>query len=146
MSRFFDDFEVGETFTTEARTITEDDIVRFADLSGDRHRLHLDEAYAEKTPFGERIAPGLLGLSIASGLWVRLGLLEESVIAFLGLEWKFVAPVRIDDMVRTAVTVKEKRGSRQSERGILTLKAVVLNQDDEIVQEGTWTLLVTRRR
>lgn len=146
MSRFFDDFEVGETFTTEARTITEDDIVRFADLSGDRHRLHLDEDYAEKTPFGGRIAHGLLGLSIASGLWVWLGLLEESVIAFLGLEWKFVASVRIDDTVRIAVTVKEKRGSRQSDRGILTLKAVVLNQNDEPVQEGTWTLLVTRRR
>lgn len=145
-SRFFDDFEVGETFTTEARTITENDIVRFADLSGDHHRLHLDDAYAKRTPFGGRIAHGLLGLSVASGLWVQLGLLEESILAFLGLEWKFVAPVRIDDAVRTVVTVKEKRPSRQPERGVLALEAAVLNQHDERVQEGSWTLLVKRRR
>lgn len=145
-SRFFDDFEAGEQFATEARTVTEADIVQFADLSGDRHRLHLDEAYAKQTPFGGRIAQGLLGLSIASGLWVRLGLLEESVIAFLGLEWKFVAPVRIGDAVHTVVTVKEKRASRQPDRGVVTLEAAVLNQRDKTVQEGSWTLLVKRRR
>ncbi|WDT74191.1 MAG: MaoC/PaaZ C-terminal domain-containing protein [Candidatus Manganitrophus sp.] len=144
--RFFDDFEVGERFTTETRTITENDIVQFADLSGDHHRLHLDEAYAKKTPFGGRIAHGLLGLSIASGLWVGLGLLEESIIAFLGLEWKFVAPVRIGDAVNVDVIVKEKRASRQPDRGILTLEAAVLNQRNETVQEGSWTLLLKRRQ
>lgn len=143
--RFFDDFNVGEQFTTAARTITEAEIVRFADLTGDRHRLHLDEGYAKTTPFGERIAHGMLGLSIASGLWVQLGLLEESIIAFLGLEWTFVAPVRIGDAIRVQVTVKEKRESREPKRGILLLNAAVLNQNDETVQKGRWTLLVKRR-
>lgn len=143
--RFFDDFERGEQFTTEARTIAEADLVRFADLSGDHHRLHLDEAYAKTTPFGGRIAHGMLGLSIASGLWVRLGLLEESILAFLGLEWTFVAPVRIGDSVCVVITVKEKKASRQPDRGVITLRAVVQNQNGETVQEGSWTLLVKRR-
>lgn len=145
-SRFFDDFERGEKFTTDSRTITEADLVRFADLSGDRHRLHLDETYAKQSLFGGRIAHGLLGLSIASGLWVRLGLLEESILAFLGLEWKFVAPVRIEDAVHTVVTVKEKRASRPPDRGVLILDVAVLNQRDETVQEGIWTLLVKARK
>lgn len=143
--RLFDDFNVGEQFTTAARTITEAEIIRFADLTGDRHQLHLDEGYAKTTPFGERIAHGMLGLSIASGLWVQLGLLEESLIAFLGLEWTFIAPVRIGNAIRVQVTVKEKRESRDPKRGILLLNAAVLNQNDETVQKGSWTLLVKSR-
>lgn len=145
IGRLFEDFEVGSQFTTEGRTVTEADLDRFAELSGDRHRLHLDEAYARMTPFGGRIAHGLLGLSIASGLWVRLGLLGESLIAFLGLEWKFVAPVRIGDTVRAVVAVKEKKESQRPDRGILFLEAALLNQKNETVQEGRWTLLVKRR-
>ena len=145
ISRFFDDFEVGEKFTTEARALTEADIVRFADLTGDHHRLHLDEAYAKRTLFGGPIAHGLLGLSIASGLWVQLGLLEESIIAFLGLEWKFVAPVRIGDAIRAAITVREKKATRQPDRGAVILGVSVFNQNEEAVQEGSWTLLVKRR-
>ena len=144
-SRFFEDFEVGEQFTTAARTLTEADLVRFAELSGDHHRLHLDEAYAKATPFGGRIAHGLLGLSIASGLWVGLGLLEESIIAFLGLEWKFVAPIHIGDAVRAEVTVREKKETRRSDRGIVVFEVRVLDQQNDPVQEGSWTLLVRRK-
>lgn len=143
--RFFEDFQVGERFTSGERTLTEEDIVSFADLSGDRHALHLDEEYAKTGPFGGRVAHGLLGLSLASGLWVQLGLLDKTIIAFLGLEWKFLAPVRIGDRVRVVVSMLEKKETRRSDRGVIRLAAALLNQKDEAVQEGTWTMLVRRR-
>ncbi|MDC4224845.1 MAG: AMP-binding protein [Candidatus Manganitrophus sp.] len=142
-SRFFDDFERGEKFTTESRTITEKRILSSSPIFREITTGSTStKPMPKQSPFGGRIAHGLLGLSIASGLWVRLGLLEESILAFLGLEWKFVAPVRIGDAVHTVVIVKEKRASRQPDRGILTLEVAVLNQRDETVQEGIWTLLV----
>lgn len=144
--RFFESFEIGERFTSKERTVTEEDIVRFSELSGDRHPLHLDEAYAKTTRFGGRIAHGLLGLSIASGLWVELGILENNLIAFLELEWTFVAPVYIGDRVRVVVSLVEKRETRREDQGILRFAATLFNQKNEPVQEGRWTLLVRKER
>jgi acyl dehydratase len=144
--RYFEDFEIGERFTTEEREITERDIVQFADLTGDRNALHLDAAYAKTTEFGERIAHGLLGLSIASGLWVQLGLLEKTIIAFLGLEWKFIAPVRIGDRVHVILSVIEKKETKRADRGIIRFGAIFLSKDKEAVQEGVWTLLIQRKQ
>jgi 3-hydroxybutyryl-CoA dehydratase len=143
--RSFDDFEVGEEFTSGGRTVTEKDLVEFSELSGDRHPLHLDDAYAKSTRFGGRIAHGLLGLSIASGLWVQLGLLGKNVIAFLGLEWKFLGPVYVGDRVHVVVSVVEKKETRRKDQGILLFAATLLNQENEPVQEGKWTLLVNKR-
>ena len=143
--RCFEDFQVGERFTTEEREITEQDIVQFAGLTGDRTALHFDEDAAKAAGFGGRIAHGLLGLSIASGLWVQLGLLEKTIIAFLGLEWKFIAPVRIGDPLHVAVSVIEKKETRRPDRGIIRFGATFLNQKEEAVQEGTWTLLIRRK-
>lgn len=144
--RYFEEFQVGERLTTEAREITERDIVQFAELTGDKNALHLDEAYAETTEFGGRIAHGLLGLSIASGLWVQLGLLERTIIAFLGLEWKFVAPVRIGDRLHVILSVLEKKETKRADRGIIRFGAIFLNQKKEAVQEGIWTVLIERKR
>lgn len=142
---FFDDFQIGQEFTSGKRTITENDILQFADLSGDHNPLHLDEEYAKTTPFGGRVAHGLLGLSIASGLWAQLGLLERTIIAFLGLEWKFSGPVRVGDRVHVVVTVAEKRKSRLGDRGIVHFSAALFNQKNESVQEGRWTALIRGR-
>ena len=91
---YFEEFNVGDTVTSAGRTITEADIVNFAALSGDWNAIHVDAEFAKNSMFGERIAHGLLGLSIASGLAVRLGFIEDTVIAFMGLDWKFRGPSR----------------------------------------------------
>jgi len=70
--KYFEDFQVGETVVTRARTVTETDIVSFAALTGDWYPLHTDVEYAKKGPFGERIAHGLLVLSIANGLLLSM--------------------------------------------------------------------------
>ncbi len=139
---FFEDFEVGDTIETDGRTITEADIVMFAGLSGDHYKLHTNEEYAKTTPFGTRIAHGLLVLSIATGLSMQLGFMNGTVEAFMGLEWQFRRPVFMGDTVRVRAEVAEKKLRPRLGGGLVTLKVKVLNQKDETVHRGTWTVLV----
>ncbi len=140
---YFEEFTVGDEVTSVGRTITEADIVAFAALSGDWNQIHTDAEYARSTPFGERIAHGLLGLAVASGLAVRLGFMEDTVIAFMKIgEWQFRAPIRIGDTIRVRATVQETRPMRRLGGGYVTFKVAILNQRDEVVQRGTWTILV----
>ena len=90
---WFEEFEAGQQVITPARTITESDIVSFAGLSGDYNQIHTDAEFARTTPFGQRVAHGILGLAIASGLAMRTGVLEGTVIAFREINnWKFTNP------------------------------------------------------
>ncbi len=143
--RFWEDFSVGQTFKTRGRTVTETDVVGFAGISGDFHPIHVDEVYASKSPFGRRIAHGLLGLTIADGLSQAQGLMGGTIIAFLGLEWKFVAPIFIGDTVHEEQEVSSLRETKDAERGILTLNCRLTNQKGEVVQEGKRTVLIARR-
>jgi 3-hydroxybutyryl-CoA dehydratase len=140
--RYFEEFEIGDQIKTAARTVTETDVVLFAGLSGDYNQLHTDAEFARETLFGERIAHGLLGLSIASGLASRLGFIEGTVEAFTGLEWKFRAPIRIGDTIRVHSEVLRKKEMPRLGGGFVVLDVAVLNQRDETVQKGTWTVLV----
>ncbi|MCJ7657852.1 MAG: hypothetical protein MUO67_01745, partial [Anaerolineales bacterium] len=79
---FFEEFEVGLKIITPGRTVTEADIVNFAGLSGDFYQLHTDAEYGKTTPFGQRIAHGVLVMSIATGLTARTRALEGTALAF----------------------------------------------------------------
>ena len=138
----FEGLEIGQVVETPARTVTEADIVLFAGLSGDYNPLHTDAEYAKTTLFGERIAHGLLGLAIASGLAWRTGFLEGTAEALTGMEWKFRAPIRIGDTIRLRIEVKQKKPVPRLGGGFVTFAATLLNQRDEVVQKGTWTLLI----
>src|SRR5437870_4163650 len=81
--KYFDEFEIGASYTTASRTVTEADIVNFAGVSGDFNPLHTDESFARTTPFGTRIAHGMLVASIATGLANQSGLFEGTTIALL---------------------------------------------------------------
>jgi acyl dehydratase len=140
--RYFEEFQVGDTVETAARTITETDVMMFAGLSGDYNQIHTDAEFAKGTMFGERIAHGLLGLSIASGLVARLGVIEGTVQAFTGMEWKFRAPIKIGDTIRVQAQVQKKKEMPRLGGGFVVLDVVVLNQRDETVQKGTWTALL----
>ena len=140
--RYFEEFEVGYTIETPARTVTESDVMRFAALSGDYNQLHTDAEYAKETRFGERIAHGLLGLSIVSGLSSRMGFGEGTVEAFTSLEWKFRGPITFGDTIRARFQVKRKKKMARLGGGFVVFDVVVLNQKDETVQKGTWTLLI----
>ena len=106
---FFEEFQIGDATDSVGRTITEADIVNFAGISGDYNLIHTDAEYARGHLFGQRVAHGLLVLSVASGLAVRLGFMEDTIVAFRGLDWRFTAPVFAGDTVRVRVTVEETR-------------------------------------
>jgi 3-hydroxybutyryl-CoA dehydratase len=139
---YFEEFNVGDTVSSTARTITEADIVGFAALSGDWNPIHTDAEFAKSSMFGERIAHGLLGLSIASGLAVRLGFIEDTVIAFMGLDWKFRAPIKIGDTIHMLAQIAEKKPMPRLGGGLVTLNVEVLNQRGETTQKGTWSMLM----
>ena len=140
---YFEEYEVGQSITSQGRTVTEADVVAFAALSGDWNPMHTDAEFASEHPFGQRVAHGLLVLSIASGLAVRLGFLEETVLAFREIgEWKFSLPVYFGDTIRVRATVIETKPMRRLGGGLVTLKVQILNQDDKVVERGTWGVLV----
>ena len=140
--RTFEEFTEGDTIVTAGRTVTEGDIVRFAGLSGDFNQIHTDAAYAAEGMFGERIAHGLLVLSIASGLAVQTGIIEGTVLAFRELEWKFSRPVMIGDTVRVRIEVTETKALPRLGGGNVTMKVTVLNQEEQVVHRGQWVMLV----
>lgn len=143
---YFEEFEVGQSITSAGRTVTEADVVGFAALTGDWTTIHTDAVYAAKQPFGQRVAHGLLGLSIASALAVRLGFLEETVLAFREIgQWKFSLPIFFGDTIHIRATVSETKPMRRLGGGLVTFKVELLNQEDRIVQRGTWSLLVKSR-
>ena len=139
---FYEELTVGASYTTKARTVTEADIVNFAGLSGDYNELHMNEEHAKKTQFGKRIAHGLLGLAISSGMTQQLDLYNDTLIAFLGLTWSFKGPVFIGDTVHVVQTIKSKRETKKPGRGIVTLETKLINQNGEVVQEGERTVMV----
>ncbi len=140
---YFEEFEVGQRITSPGRTITEADVVAFAGISGDFNSIHTDAEYAKDGAFGQRVAHGLLVISIVSGLAVRTGIMEGTVIAFREIKnWKFSQPVFIGDTIHIIMEVKEKKAMPRLGGGSILLSLDVRNQDDQTVMKGTWTVIV----
>ena len=143
--RYYEEIEVGEAYESPGRTVTETDIVQFAGLSGDYNVLHTDAEFMKTSIFGERIAHGLLVLAIQSGLFARAAP-SYATLAFTGLRWKFKSPVKIGDTVRLRARVLAKQDDGKPDRGRVTVQRSVVNQRDEVVQEGETDLLVEKRK
>ncbi len=140
---YFEDFEVGQSIISAGRTVTETDVVAFAALSGDWTGLHTDVVYAAQHPMGQRVAHGLLGLSIASGLAARLGFLEETILAFREISsWKFSQPIYLGDTIRVRFVVREQKAVPRLKGGMVTFEVEILNQKDKVVQHGSWSVLI----
>jgi acyl dehydratase len=143
---YFEDFQAGMQITTASRTVTESDVVAFAGLSGDFNQIHTDAEFSRTTPFGQRVAHGLLVISIASGLAMRTGVLEGTVLAFREInEWKFSRPVFIGDTVHVVMNVMESKAVPRLGGGSVIIAIEVRNQRDEVTMKGTWTVLVASR-
>jgi 3-hydroxybutyryl-CoA dehydratase len=142
---YFEEYIIGDSITSTTRTITETDIVAFAALSGDYNELHTSATYAAKTPFGQRIAHGLLGLSIASGLAFQMGFLIGTVDAFRSVEWEFTAPIYIGDTIHLVAEVVETKPFARLGNGRVTFKVAVRNQNSQVVQRGSWSLLIRNK-
>ena len=142
---YFEEFQIGDSVVSAGRTITETDVVNFAALSGDYNQIHVDAEFSKTTPFGQRIAHGLLALSIASGLVAQLGQLDGTVIAFRDLTWKFSKPVFIGDTVHVVSNVVKLKPLAHLGGGSVVLKLQVVNQRDEVTASGKWTALMASK-
>lgn len=140
----FDQFELGQTFSTASRTVTEADVVAFAGLSGDFNPLHTDETFARTTPFGGRIAHGMLGAAIATGLANQLGVFEGTTLALLTQTIRYTGVIRFGDTIHLELKVAEKKETSRPDRGVVTFDTAVVNQDEKTVIEGQWVLMMRR--
>lgn len=146
--KYFEDCRIGERVVTPGRTITETDIVLFAAFTGDWLPLHTDVEYAKKSMFGERIAHGMLVLTVGSALLLRRGefaVLPESTIALYEVEKvRFRVPTKIGDTLHTECEVIQMAELDKS-RGLVTMKGYIKNQRSETVVVFTMKALVGRR-
>jgi 3-hydroxybutyryl-CoA dehydratase len=120
------------------RTITDADIIQFADVSGDRNPVHLDAEYASQSLFGDRIVHGFLTGSLISAL---IGMdLPGAGSIYLGQTLKFLAPVFIDDTITAKVEVISVREDKR----LVILRTDCINQDGKLVLTGEATVKYMR--
>ena len=145
--RYYDEFKMGEKFITGARTVTEADVINFCGLAGIFDPLFVDEEYAKNnTIFGTRIVPGPLIYILSVGMWMRLGLFERTVIAFLGVnEMRSLAPVFHGDTLHAEAEVIMTRETSKPDRGILEARHSTFNQKKEKVMDMVMTYMLKRK-
>ena len=141
---YFEEFEIGKEMETPGRTITEADIVLFAGLTGDWNELHTNAEFAKNTIFGQRIAHGALIFSITTGLLVRLGFIEKTILAFYGIDrLRFTNPVFIGDTIKAVgkVVAKEDKGNY----GVVTIECKTVKQTGDVVMKCELKVAVKKK-
>ena len=133
--KIYEDYKVGEVFTSYGRTITEADIVNFTCFAGLKLPMFIDEEFSKKhSIFKTRVAPGLMTASIAAGMLEDI--LGKYTLAALGLDrFKFNAPVKAGDTLHTRITVEGLKDVSDKTKGVLTVRMEVVNQDHVIPLE-----------
>jgi len=145
MALYFEDFHAGREFDAGSRTITADDVRRFADLTGDDNPLHVDDAYARTSVFGAPVAHGALGIAMVTGLVSRAEITRASLVALAGLTWRFRAPVHPGDTLSATLRVAERNDGGRPDRGTVVFAVTVRNQRGETVQEGELREVLRKR-
>lgn len=141
----FSEYAVGQSFTSGGRTITEADVVNFAGISGDYNPLHTDVTFAETTPFGQRVAHGMLAASISTGLGQTLGIFEGTTLALMSQTFEYKAPVFFGETIRLRLTVESATLSSKGGKGVIVFRSDILKRDDGVAVTGTWTVMFTDR-
>lgn len=140
----YDQFEIGARYVSQGRTVNEADVVNFAGLSGDFNPLHTDAEFGKRAPFGERIAHGMLTVSMATGMANWLGIFEGTTLSLMEQVIRYKSVVKFGDTIRLELEVAEKKLTSKSDRGIVRFTTHVLNQRDELIVDGEWVMLMRR--
>ncbi|MDD2546558.1 MAG: MaoC/PaaZ C-terminal domain-containing protein [Burkholderiaceae bacterium] len=145
-SRYFEDFQVGEQFTSTGRTVTEADLTLFNMLSGDWNPIHADVEFAAKTRFGQRLVHGAFGIALLTGFMHQMGVFETTAVAMMNLkEWAFKAPILIGQTLHLQMTIAELDPGQSARVGRLGRHLQLRDQHDQVVQEGFSDLLILKR-
>lgn len=145
---YWDDLAVGFTYETSTRTITEADVVAFAALTADYNQLHVDAEFAKASPFGQRIAHGLLVVSVVAGLNTRTvvnALLAPSLMGLLETTATFPKPTFIGDTIKVSIEIVELKPTSKPDRGLVRFKRSAINQRGEVVCVCDVLMLMQRR-
>lgn len=143
----FSDIQIGDRIVTPRREVAASDIDVFAELTGDRFVIHMDDAAARSYGFPARVAHGLLVLSLIDGLKNQADA-QCDAVASLGWTWSFQAPVFIGDVIHAVLTIAEKRPTKKSDRAILKVDVSVTatrGDEERVVQSGHNLLMVWDR-
>ena len=138
---YFSEYTVGQTFTTGRRTITEADVVAFAGLSGDFNPLHTDAVFAASTRFGQRIAHGMLVVSVSTGLSQTLGIFEGTTMGLLEQKFVYKAPTFFGDTIHLELEVTHTKPTSKPGRGVVTFQSRIVKQDGTVVNDGIWKVM-----
>lgn len=142
-SLYFEDVVEGQTFVSTPRKVTEADLLSFTEISGDRHPIHTDATYARTTVFGQRILHGPFGIAVALGLFGEFTELTNAAIALTDVrEWRFLAPVFVGDELTLHMKIEGKHRVSAGDRGIVQRRMALLNQQEEVVQQGIMGLMM----
>lgn len=144
--RYYEDFKVGERFTSGGLTMTEAGIVEFA-RQWDPQPFHIDAEFAKKWTYGGLIASGLHTMSVTLRLWLDLGIFRACSLGSPGIgDVQFARPVRPGDTLRVVTDIVELRlSASKSDRGIARVRQVTINQRGEAVLEQETTVFLKRR-
>lgn len=143
---WYEDFVPGTVLESPERLVTVDDIDRWADLTGERHPVHMDADFARSVGFPGRIAHGLYGLALIEGLKAEIGCFERSVAASLGWDKvRFPAPLLPGDRVRLELHLVDKRPSSKPGRGIATERGVLKRADGTVIASGDHVVVLLNR-
>ena len=143
-SRYFEDFELGQSFALPSRTVTEAQFLAFQAASGDNHPIHYDREYCRRHGHPELLAHGYQVLiQTAAGAGLFPFLVEDSLLAFLEQSSRFLAPVYVGDTLYPRLTVADLKP--QNTTGVLTMASSIHNQRRKLVLEGVQKYLLRLR-
>jgi acyl dehydratase len=143
---YAEDFAVGQRYAGQTVTLGDEQFSQFAQLTGDRHPIHYDDAYAAKSRFGKRLAHGLLVTSItALGATPLSDRLEGSMVAFLEQGMKFRAPALVGDTVSTGFMVQSVALKPEKKSGVVTFAVDVVNEKGDSLVDGFHRYLLRMR-
>jgi 3-hydroxybutyryl-CoA dehydratase len=142
--RTYDELQLGDTQKTRGRTITETDIVNWCALTGDWYYPHIDKVAAERSMFGQRVAPGIMIFAIGTGLGVPPD--ATTILANYGTDrLRYPRPTWIGDTIHLEIEVLEKQ-DRDAEAGVVTYRWDILNQNGETVCASQLKVLTAKQR
>ncbi|CAB4849942.1 MAG: dehydratase [Actinobacteria bacterium] len=143
---YFEEFSVGDEFTTQGRTITDVEVTMWAMFTGDMHPMHVDNEFARDFGiFGGRFPPGLMAVAIASGLNERMGLWSGTGLAMTKQTAEYKTPVLIGDTISVRLTVLECTPRPKRHAGIVLFGYQIVRQNGDVCVQGEWTIVLASR-